>query len=97
MTKKAPAKQRKKPGPPRTTGPGEQVVVRLHNPLLAAIDDWCTAQEHAPTRAEALRQLSAQALGVDASPAAAEPFGAPKSTPATKEASQAEKTRPRRS
>ena len=28
-----------KPGPARTTGPGEQIVVRVHNPLLAAIED----------------------------------------------------------
>src|SRR6266403_839838 len=43
---------------PRTTGPGQQVVVRLHNPLLSGIDEWCAAQEDEPTRAEALRRLA---------------------------------------
>jgi hypothetical protein len=62
-----------KPGPARTTGPGEQIVVRVHNPLLAAIDDWCAAQLDSPTRAEALRRLAAQALGAAESPAPAQP------------------------
>jgi hypothetical protein len=62
-----------KPGPARTTGPGEQIVVRVHNPLLAAIDDWCAAQLDSPTRAEALRRLAAQALGAAESPAPAKP------------------------
>jgi hypothetical protein len=51
----------KKRGPPRT-GKGEQVVVRMHDPLLSAIDEWCAAQLDRPTRAEALRRLAAQAL-----------------------------------
>jgi hypothetical protein len=54
--------KRKKPGPPRTTGPGEQVVVRLHHPLLGAIDAWRAAQTDAPTRAEAIRRLVEQSL-----------------------------------
>ena len=49
--------KRKKPGPPRTTGPGEQVVVRLHEPMLGSIDRWRSSQEDAPTRAEAIRRL----------------------------------------
>jgi len=57
--------KRKKPGPPRT-GKGEQVVVRLHDPLLAALDDWCDAQLDTPTRAEALRRLAARGLAVPA-------------------------------
>jgi hypothetical protein len=52
----------KRLGRPRTTGPGEQVVVRLHNPLLDAIDTWRLAQEGEPTRAEALRRLAARGL-----------------------------------
>jgi hypothetical protein len=89
------AKQRKKPGPPRTTGPGEQVVVRLHNPLLAAIDDWRAAQAGEPTRAEALRRLAERGLASETGgkPAAApaKPVGASAKAPAP------EKTRPRRS
>lgn len=54
----------KKVGRPPTTGPGEQVVVRLHNPLLAAIDDWRAAQEGEPTRAAALRRLAERGLAV---------------------------------
>jgi hypothetical protein len=63
--------ERRKKGPPRTTGAGQQVVVRLHKPLLAAIDDWCSAQLDAPSRAEALRRLASQALA--AAPAARKP------------------------
>jgi len=55
--------QMKKPGPPRSTGKGHQVVVRIHDPLLAAIDEWCAKQLDRPTRAEALRRLAAQAFG----------------------------------
>ena len=59
--------KRKKPGPPKTTGPGEQVVVRLHEPLLSNIDKWRDTQDDAPTRAEALRRLSE--IGLTAPPA----------------------------
>jgi len=65
-----PAKKRKKPGPPRTTGPGEQVVVRLHQPMLGAIDEWRLAQESEPTRAEALRRLAERALAAESAAAA---------------------------
>lgn len=58
----------KKIGRPKTTGSGEQVVVRIHGPLLAALDAWCAKQLDSPTRAEALRRLAAQALVADASP-----------------------------
>ena len=93
---KAPAaKQRKNPGPPRTTGPGEQVVVRLHNPLLAAIDDLRAAQAGEPTRAEALRRLAERGLASETGgkPAAApaEPASASTKAPSPKI------TRPRRS
>jgi hypothetical protein len=59
----------KKPGPSRT-GKGEQVVVRLHNPLLAALDEWCSTQLDTPTRAEALRRLAARSLASDSTAAA---------------------------
>jgi hypothetical protein len=61
----------KKVGRPRAMGPGEQVVVRLHEPLLAAIDQWCADQLDSPTRAEALRRLAARALASES--AAAKP------------------------
>jgi hypothetical protein len=48
--------------PVRSDLGGEQILVRLHNPLLAALDEWCAAQLDTPTRAEALRRLAAQAL-----------------------------------
>jgi hypothetical protein len=63
---KTPVRTRKKPGPPRTTGPGEQVVVRLHQPMLGAIDEWRADQEGEPTRAEALRRLAQRGLDADA-------------------------------
>ena len=34
------AEKRKKPGPPRTTGPGEQVKLRCHADFLQAVDEW---------------------------------------------------------
>jgi hypothetical protein len=60
------SKKRKKPGPPRTTGPGEQVVVRLHDPLKSALDEWRAGESDTPTRAEAIRRLLAKALGKSA-------------------------------
>jgi hypothetical protein len=70
-------------------------VVRLHNPLLAAIDDWRAAQAGEPTRAEALRRLAERGLASETGgkPAAApaKPVGASAKAPAPK------KTRPRRS
>ena len=60
VTKKNPT--RKKPGPPRTTGPGEPVLVRLQQPLLGNIDAWSAAQADAPTRAKSLRRLAEAGL-----------------------------------
>jgi hypothetical protein len=58
----APPKKKKR-GPPRTTGPGEQVVVRLHDPLLSAIDNWRSSQNGELTRADALRRIAALYFG----------------------------------
>jgi metal-responsive CopG/Arc/MetJ family transcriptional regulator len=53
----------KKVGRPRTTGSGEQVVVRMHEPMLGAIDEWIERQSPArPSRPEAIRRLVEQAL-----------------------------------
>jgi hypothetical protein len=46
----------KKRGRPPTTGKGEQIGVRLHAPLLPALDAWIEDQpDPRPTRAEAMR------------------------------------------
>ena len=55
----------KKVGRPRTTGPGEQGVVRLHEPMIS-IDEWCAAQLDRPTRAEALRRFAIIVLKAEA-------------------------------
>jgi hypothetical protein len=65
----------KKRGRPKTTGRGEAVMVRLHNPLLAAIDAWCAAQSDMPSRSEALRRFADQALAAEPAPAPRKPKG----------------------
>jgi hypothetical protein len=48
---------RKKRGPP-ATGKGEPIVVRMHPPLLAGLDEWIAKQKQPfPTRPEAIRRL----------------------------------------
>jgi hypothetical protein len=49
-------------GRPKTTGPGVQVVVRLHQPILGSIDKWRGAREDKPTRPGAIRRLVELAL-----------------------------------
>lgn len=47
----------KKRGPP-ATGKGEPVVVRMHPPMLAELDEWIAKQKHPfPSRPEAVRRL----------------------------------------
>lgn len=46
----------------KTTGPGVQVVVRIHDPLLADLDRYRESMSDEPSRPEALRQLAAYAL-----------------------------------
>jgi len=50
-------------------------MVRLHNPLLAAIDAWCAAQSDMPSRSEALRRFADQALAAEPAPAPRKPKG----------------------
>ncbi len=57
--------RRKKVGRPRTTGTGEQVIVRLHEPMLGMIDRWAAGQDDALSRPEAIRRLLALALAAD--------------------------------
>jgi hypothetical protein len=48
---------RKKRGPP-ATGKGEPVVVRMHPPMLAGLDEWIAKQRQPfPSRPEAIRRL----------------------------------------
>jgi hypothetical protein len=57
------AKKSKKPGRPRTTGPGEQVKLRCHRDFLAAVDEWRTRQSGEPaSRPKAIMQLAWLAL-----------------------------------
>jgi hypothetical protein len=47
----------KKRGPP-ATGKGEPVVVRMHPPMLAVLDEWIAKQKQPfPSRPEAVRRL----------------------------------------
>lgn len=61
MIAKAAKKVGKRRGP-APTGKGTQVVVRCRDQLLQAIDDWRADQRPIPTRAEAIRQLTAKSL-----------------------------------
>jgi hypothetical protein len=44
-------------GRPKTTGPGEPQVVRMHDEQIAAIDEWIDAQDEKISRPEAIRRL----------------------------------------
>ena len=46
-----------KTGRPKTTGPGLQLQVRVHPPLLGQIDKWIARQKQPISRAEAIRRL----------------------------------------
>ncbi|MBR0693454.1 hypothetical protein JQ553_09520 [Bradyrhizobium lablabi] len=46
-----------KMGRPRTTGPGQPQVVRMHDDQLAGIDDWIVEQGIKISRPEAIRRL----------------------------------------
>jgi hypothetical protein len=52
-----PTKSNPKMGRPKTTGPGEPQVVRMHDEQLEAIDDWIAAQGQKISRPEAIRRL----------------------------------------
>jgi len=53
---------RKKRGRPVTTGRGDGVLVRLHRPLMSALDAWIASQDDELSRPEAIRRLVEQAL-----------------------------------
>jgi len=52
-----PTKSNPKMGRPKTTGPGEPQIVRMHDQQLDAIDDWIAAQGEKISRPEAIRRL----------------------------------------
>jgi len=54
--------KRKKRGPP-PTGKGTLIGVRLQPDLLAALDNWASAQKDGLGRPEAIRRLLEVALG----------------------------------
>ena len=44
-------------GRPKTTGPGQPQVVRMHDEQIAEIDNWIVEQGAAISRPEAIRRL----------------------------------------
>lgn len=63
------AKKKRGPAP---TGKGQQVVVRLHPPLMKPLDAWIAAHpDPKPTRPEAIRRLLEKALLAGSSQSAA--------------------------
>ena len=51
-------KKPRKPGRPKTTGKGVQVVVRCHGELLDLLDAWRAQQPIAPSRPAAMRHAA---------------------------------------
>ena len=51
-----------KMGRPVTTGIGVPVLIRMHDPQLAALDDWIASQDEEVSRPEAARRLIAMGL-----------------------------------
>jgi hypothetical protein len=54
-------KSNPKMGRPKTTGPGEPQVVRMHDQQLEAIDDWIEAQGEKISRPKPSAALSRSA------------------------------------
>ena len=52
----------KKIGRPKTTGSSQPMVVRMHEPRIAAVDVWIKLQNKAISRPEAIRRLVDQGL-----------------------------------
>jgi hypothetical protein len=50
-------KSKAKVGRPVTTGIGVPVLLRMHDPLLAAVDGWIAAQDGPISRPEGARRL----------------------------------------
>jgi hypothetical protein len=58
MSRKRKAKKSRRRGPPRVTGPGTLIGMRVHKPFLALLDDWRKQQEDQPSRPDAMRLLA---------------------------------------
>jgi hypothetical protein len=50
-------KSKPKIGRPKTTGPGQAQVVRMHDHRIASIDAWIAMQDDEMSRPEAIRRL----------------------------------------
>jgi hypothetical protein len=50
-------KSKPKIGRPKTTGPGQPQVVRMHDQQIAGIDAWMELQDGPISRPEAIRRL----------------------------------------
>jgi hypothetical protein len=50
-------KSKAKMGRPKTTGPGDPQVVRMHDEQIAAINEWIDTQGEKISRPEAIRRL----------------------------------------
>jgi len=70
MTKSVRDSKKSKPkiGRPKTTGPGQPQVVRMHDQQIAEIDSWIASQEAEISRPEAIRRLVELGLTVKARP-----------------------------
>jgi hypothetical protein len=55
-------KSKPKMGRPVTTGIGVPVLLRMHDPQLAALDAWIAAQDEPISRPEGARRLIEMAL-----------------------------------
>ena len=56
-------RQRKKPGPAKTTGSGKLVGLRCHPDFLSRVDNWREQQPDSPTRPQAIMRLADLWLG----------------------------------
>lgn len=52
-------------GRPVTTGRGTGVLIKVHDPLLAAVDNWRKRKGGGLTRPEAFKRLAAIAIDLD--------------------------------
>ena len=50
-------KSKPKIGRPKTTGPGQPQIVRMHDQQIASIDAWIAMQDGEMSRPEAIRRL----------------------------------------
>jgi hypothetical protein len=67
MTSKAKDKaRRRRPGRPKTTGPGALIGVRAQPDFLAKVDAWRNTQAVPPSRPQAIIHLVGLGLGIKA-------------------------------